>query len=321
MVLLIGIVLDLIEEIKRYRNDLLTNYTITKVYKSKQFRNMKWKDIKVGNLIKIKNNEIIPADLLVICSHNSEGNFYLQTSNLDGETNLKERKALNYTQKIFLNKKIKKDENNLKKIFQENCEIEVVKPSKENKNIYEIDGTIYFKDNNNNKNIISFDNKNCALSGARLKNTKFIYGIVMFTGKETKIMLNIIKCKVKFAYLDKLLDSIVFIIIIIRIILVIAFTGIGIYYRKKYLPKYDGTKIEYDYLFYYRHCDGKNEMYNFLENIKYFSSHFILTQTLLPTSIALLLAIIKVIQSLFIEYSSWIFDNNSKITSKSESMD
>ena len=303
MVLSIGIILDLIEEIKRYSNDLLTNNAITKVYKSQKFRNIKWKDIKVGNLIKIKNNEIIPADLLIICSHNPEGNFYLQTSNLDGETNLKEKEALNYTQKMFLNKTIKKDENNLKTIFQENCEIEVIKPSNDNKNIYEIDGTIYFKDKNQNKNeIISFDSKNCALRGARLKNTKFIYGIVMYTGKETKIMLNIIKYKVKFAYLDKLVDSIVFIIIIIRIIYVIIFTGIGIYYRKKYLPKYDGTKIEYDYLFYYRHNDGKNEINNFIENLKFFSSHFILSQTLLPTSVALLLAIIKVIQSLFIEY-------------------
>ena len=136
LVISIGIILDLIEEIKRYRNDILTNGTITKIYKNQKFRNIKWKEIKVGNLIKVKNNEIIPADLLVICSSNIEGNFYLQTSNLDGETNLKEREALNDTQNIFLNKNIKKDENNLKKLFQENCQIEVPKPSKNNKNIY-----------------------------------------------------------------------------------------------------------------------------------------------------------------------------------------
>ena len=118
MVIAIGIILDLIEELKRYRNDILTNSTIAKVYKSQKFRNVKWSDIKVGNLIKVKKNEIIPADLLVICSSNIDGTFYLQTSNLDGETNLKECEAITYTQKIFLNKKIQKDENNLKKIFQ-----------------------------------------------------------------------------------------------------------------------------------------------------------------------------------------------------------
>ena len=106
LVLAIGIVLDFIEEIKRYKNDLITNNTNTKVYKSKKFRNIQWSEIKVGNLIKVKNNEIIPADLIVICSSNTNGTFYLQSSNLDGETNLKEREVLNATQKIFLNKNI-----------------------------------------------------------------------------------------------------------------------------------------------------------------------------------------------------------------------
>ena len=294
LVLAIGIVLDFIEEIKRYKNDLITNNTNTKVYKSKKFRNIQWSEIKVGNLIKVKNNEIIPADLIVICSSNTNGTFYLQSSNLDGETNLKEREVLNATQKIFLNKNIKKDEETLKKIFQENCEIEVPKPNNQNTNFYDIDGRISFKDN-----IITFDIKNSALRGTKLKNTKFIYGIVMYTGKQTKIMINIIKFKVKFAYLDKLVDKIVLIIIIFRIIYVIIFTNIGIYYRIKYLPNYNGTKIECDYLFYYRYFDRKNE---FFENLKYFTSHFILSQTLLPTSVALLLAITKVIQSLFIEY-------------------
>ena len=298
LVMAIGIILDLVEEIKRYKNDCITNSTHTKVYKSGKFRTLNWSEVNVGNLIKVKNNEIIPADLIVICSSNVDGIFYVQTSNLDGETNLKERQALNYTQSIFLDKNIKKDEINLQNIFQENCVIEVAKPNEGYKIINEIDGKIIFKDNNN----VSFDNKNSAVRGTRLKNTKFIYGIVIYTGKETKVMLNIVKHKVKFAYLDKLVDNIVLIIIIIRLVYVIVFTGIGIYYRKKYLPKYYGTKIEYDYLYYYRHIDGKNETNNSIENLKFFTSHFILSQTLLPTSVAGILAITKVIQSLFIEY-------------------
>ena len=294
MVLAIGIILDLIEEIKRYRNDITTNGTATKVYKSGKFRRIEWRDIKVGNLVKVKNNEIIPADMLIICSSNVDGTFYLQTSNLDGESNLKERETMIYTQKIFLNKNIKKDENNLKKIFQENCEIEVDQP---NKSIYDIKGNINIENNMN-----SFEIRNCAIRGARLKNTKFIYGIVLYTGKETKIMMNIIKYKEKVVYLDKLVDTIVLIIIIIRLIYVITFMFIGIYYRSKYLPEYDGTKIEYDYLYYYRHFNGNKEQNNSLENIKFFTSHFILSQTLLPTSVAVLLALTKVIQSLFLEF-------------------
>ena len=300
MVIGIGLIMDLIEELKRYRNDLQTNNTISKVYKNNRFINIKWSDIKIGNLIKIKKDEMIPADLLVICSSNKDGAFYLQTANLDGESNLKQREILMDTQKIFYKNKTK-EQNYLEKIFkvyndegEENSYIEVDQP---NKDIYKINGKIYFDCKNK-----YFDIKNTAIRGAILKNTKFIYGIVIYTGNETKIMKNFIKSKSKYAYLDKLVDNIILVIIIIRIVYVLLFMLIGICYRYKYMPNYEDNNLGYEYLFYYRHNDGKNDKNNNMENLKYFTSHFILSQTLLPTSVAVLLAISKVIQSLFIEF-------------------
>ena len=108
MVIAIGLILDLIEEIKRYRNDLETNGSLTKIYQNKKFRNIKWSEIKIGNLIKVKKDEMIPADLFVICSSNKDISFYLQSANIDGETNLKKREVSNETQKIFYKKKKKK---------------------------------------------------------------------------------------------------------------------------------------------------------------------------------------------------------------------
>ena len=305
LVIGIGLFIDGIEEIKRYRNDIITNNTITKVYKSSKIRKIIWSEVKIGNLIKVQKDELIPSDLLVICSSNRDFSFYLQTSNLDGETSLKQREALIYTQKIFLNKKIPKDENNLKKIFtnihcnedKKNCFIEVEQP---NKNIYAINGSITFNENEK----IFFDIKNTAIRGARLKNTNFIYGLVIYTGNETKIMKNIIKYKFKTAFLDKILDKIALIIFIVRLFLVLIFMLIGMICRYIYLPNYTSKSkfIEYEYIFYYRHFNGKIQKKTSLENIKYFTSYFILTQNLLPTSLALLFAISKIIQSLFIEF-------------------
>ena len=303
MVIGIGLIMDLIEEIKRYRNDLETNGSLTKIYQNKKFRNIKWSDIKIGNLIKVKKDEMIPADLFVICSSNKDISFYLQTSNIDGETNLKKREVSNETQKIFY-KKEKKEENYLEKLFEqykkeqkqeeENCYIKVDPP---NSNIYKINGLFFF---NGERVIIS--KLNTAIRGSILKNTKFIYGIVIYTGKETKIMQNFIKPKIKFSYLDKLVDNIIMVIIIVRLFYVLLFMMIGIIYRYKYIPDYKNGKLGYEYIFYYRHTNGKYEKNNSLENIKYFTSNFILSQTLLPTSVAVLLAITKVIQSLFLEF-------------------
>lgn len=75
IVIFIGVLLDLIEELKRYRNDRVTNNTNTLVYKSQKFRRTKWNEIKIGNLIKVKCDEIIPADLFVIFSSNPEAHF------------------------------------------------------------------------------------------------------------------------------------------------------------------------------------------------------------------------------------------------------
>ena len=300
MVIGIGLIMDLIEEIKRYRNDLVTNSSSTKIYKTQKFQNIKWSDIKVGNLIKVKKNEIIPADLFVICSSNTDTSFYLQTSNIDGESNLKKREVLISTQKIFYKNNIK-EKNYLEKAFnafnnlgEENCYINVEPP---NRNIYKINGLLFL---NGEKRV--FNKSNVAIRGAILKNTKFIYGIIIYTGEETKIMQNFIKPKSKFSYLDKLVNDICLVIIIVRILYVLIFMGIGLYYRYKYMPNYENNKLGYEYLLYYRHFNGKNEKNNSLENVKYFTAHFILSQLLLPTSVAVLLAVIKVIQSLFLEH-------------------
>ena len=307
IVVVIGLVLDGIEEIKRYRNDVKANNTKVKIYKNKKFRNIEWSKVKIGNLVKVKKDENFPADMLVIFSSNKEGNFYLQTSNIDGETNLKERDALGYTQKLFMNKKFKKTHDNLNNLFKYendnnnlNCVIEVEQP---NKNIYEINGSIIFYGDENNKTF--FNIKSTAIRGAKLKNTEYIYGIIIYTGKETKIMKNIVKQSVKSAHIDKLIDNIVFIILILRFVYIIVFMLIGMFNRYRHLPEYDESdngRIIYDYLYYYRHSNGKKNKKNNFENIKYFTAHFICSATLLPTSVILLSAISKIIQSLFLEF-------------------
>ena len=130
-VIAIGLVLDAIEEIKRYRNDVKTNNTKVKVYKNEKLRGMEWSKVKIGNLVKVKKDENFPADMLIIYSSNKEKNFYMQTSNIDGETNLKERDALDYTQKLFSKKGFKKTHENLNNFFKmPNCILEVEQPNK-----------------------------------------------------------------------------------------------------------------------------------------------------------------------------------------------
>lgn len=62
--------------------------------KEKQFVERRWKDVRVGDFVKVVCNETIPADLLLL--HTSDPNCvcHIETANLDGETNLKQRRAV-----------------------------------------------------------------------------------------------------------------------------------------------------------------------------------------------------------------------------------
>lgn len=59
-----------------------------------RYMQVAWKDVKVGDLVHLSNNEVVPADLLLLRSSDPQGLAYIDTCNLDGETNLKQRQVV-----------------------------------------------------------------------------------------------------------------------------------------------------------------------------------------------------------------------------------
>lgn len=62
--------------------------------KDKQFVERRWKDVRVGDFVKVFCNEIVCADLLLLHTSDLNGVCHLETANLDGETNLKQRRVV-----------------------------------------------------------------------------------------------------------------------------------------------------------------------------------------------------------------------------------
>ena len=92
-VLIFTMLKEAYEDIARHRQD--TEVNTKSVYKyfydKKAFDVIQSQEVQVGDIIRITDNEAFPADLIMIANSNTKGIAYVNTMNLDGETNLKEK--------------------------------------------------------------------------------------------------------------------------------------------------------------------------------------------------------------------------------------
>lgn len=69
------------------------------------YKKVLWQDVRPGDIVQLKNNEVIPADILVLKCSDPQGLCYIDTCNLDGESNLKQRQVascfMNMVRKIL----------------------------------------------------------------------------------------------------------------------------------------------------------------------------------------------------------------------------
>lgn len=59
-----------------------------------EYQKTAWKKVVVGDFIKLQSDEIIPADLLLLNSSDANSICHIETANLDGETNLKQKEVV-----------------------------------------------------------------------------------------------------------------------------------------------------------------------------------------------------------------------------------
>jgi phospholipid-transporting ATPase len=84
---------DLYEDLKRRKADTEENKTQSTKIESMGDSRIPWMDIRVGQIIRIAKNEFFPCDILILDTSEPKGICYIETKNLDGETNLKQKFA------------------------------------------------------------------------------------------------------------------------------------------------------------------------------------------------------------------------------------
>ena len=94
-VVLVSMIKDIFEDLKRHRSDNIENNLKVLVgnENTREFDHKCWKDLHVGMVVKIMQDEFFPCDLILLNSSGPKGVCYVETKNLDGETNLKHKSA------------------------------------------------------------------------------------------------------------------------------------------------------------------------------------------------------------------------------------
>ncbi|CAD8142403.1 unnamed protein product [Paramecium pentaurelia] len=214
---------DFLEDHKRQISDQDENNRIALVLTSYGLVEKKWQQILVGDIIRIEQGEYFPADVIVIKT-SQKGTCFIETKNLDGETNLKikkQHKGLQFTRGL-----------NDHLLQKEHILVHYDKP---NPYLYKFNGTItmppdHYSDGDQSRDSIinydalhrkvyQLDEVNFILRGCSLRNTHWIYGLVVYTGFDTKIMLNSTKARPKSSTLESQMNFFIILVFFIQLVI------------------------------------------------------------------------------------------------------
>ena len=227
-ILTVTAVKDLLEDLSRRKSDAQENGRKVLVYDGvtqQKFVTKTWKQVVVGDLVKLKNREMIPADMIMIASSTKGGLVYVSTANLDGETNLKLRKVhpeLNIVKEKSMQSSSKNrnamddgsdSEEEEEMTLEDGCRAlrdSVIDCEQPNKFLQTFTGALTFSQHwfsspfHSGTNLkISMSRENILLRSCQVRNTKMVIGIVVSTGVDTKIQKNIAEAPFKTSRLMK----------------------------------------------------------------------------------------------------------------------
>ncbi|WVZ26569.1 hypothetical protein V8G54_005113 [Vigna mungo] len=288
IVLLVTAVKDAFEDWRRHKSDKIENNRFGLVLVNDQFVEKKWKHIRVGEVIKIRANETIPCDVVLLSTSDPTGVAYVQTLNLDGESNLKTRYAKQETQ----SKVPEKEKLNL-----------LIKCEKPNRNIYGFQGNIEVDGKR-----LSLGSSNIVLRGCELKNTNWALGVAVYCGPETKAMLNSSGAPSKRSLLETRMNSEIIMLSFFLIALCTVTSVCAAVWLKRhkdelnlspYYRKLDFSKGEEDNYKYYGW--GPEIVFTFLMSV-------IVYQVMIPISLYISMELVRVGQAYFMIGDSRMYD-------------
>ncbi|KAF4676340.1 hypothetical protein FOL46_004941 [Perkinsus olseni] len=174
---------DAIEDYRRHRSDAVENSRVAVRLNAGtgQLEKVPWSSLVVGNVVKLRKGDAVPADMVLLSSSDDTGTVYVETKDLDGETNLKAKVCLEETQGLDVRKinaasSARVDDHLCVRIAYE-------QPTA---SLYSFSGSIGI----NNEAPLALSADQLVLRGSSIRTTKYAWGVVVYTGHNTRLMVN-----------------------------------------------------------------------------------------------------------------------------------
>lgn len=278
---------EALEDWRRFLQDVKVNRRKVGVHNGNGVFDLDaWHKIRVGDVVKVEKDQFFPADLLLLSSSYDDGICYVETMNLDGETNLKVKRSLEVTLPL--------DNDGAFKDFTGTIHCEDPNP-----NLYTFVGNIEYE-----RQVYPIDPMQILLRDSKLRNTDYVYGVVIFTGHDSKVMQNSTKSPSKRSKIEKKMDYIIYLLFTV-LILISLISSVGFAIKTKFqTPDWwylRPQEAEYQY----------NPNNSLLAGMSHLITALILYGYLIPISLYVSIEVVKVLQARFIDKDLQMFDEET----------
>ncbi|KAJ6696313.1 putative PHOSPHOLIPID-TRANSPORTING ATPASE [Salix koriyanagi] len=283
---------EALEDWRRFAQDMKVNSRKASVHKEGGVFGYKpWQKIQVGDVVKVEKDQFFPADLLLLSTSYDDGICYVETMNLDGETNLKVKRSLDVTLPL-------EDDESFKNFTG------IIKCEDPNPSLYTFVGTFEYE-----RQVYPLEPSQILLRDSKLRNTSYVYGVVIFTGFDSKVMQNSTKSPSKRSKIEKKMDKIIYILLSL-LVLISSISSIGFAVKIKYqMPKWDYMQPTIENNLYDPGNPGKS-------GVAHLITALILYGYLIPISLYVSIEIVKVFQARFINQDIHMYDEETGSTAQ-----
>lgn len=315
LVILVTMVLHLKDDLGRHQKDKETNLSTVHLlqwaagfgaedeHAEAVAEDIPCQRLIVGDVILVKSGEEVPADAVVLASSEAMGVSHIETSNLDGETNLKRRRSIEAThQDVMLNfaeEGLPPGTRPSPEILARALRLKgIIQTERPNMHIHTFSGEFLPQTTTRAATPLTAARvpltvDNLIIRGCRLRACSWVIAAVVYTGKQTKAAMNNSKPPSKLSRMEKGVNRFMAIAFCLQIVMIIISDVSN-------LAWYDANIQNNDTHMWYLNPYREERQLALPNWLAYFFTFFVLYNNMIPISMYVMMEIANFVHAAFI---------------------